>query len=127
MKVEISRTVREALLAFAAADPLREVCGLLFGDANCVETAILVENTAYEPAETFEIDPIALISAHRSERAGGPRLIGYFHSHPNGLASPSATDQAMAAPDNRLWIIIASNTLTAWRSTSSGFVQYGMN
>lgn len=114
------------MLALAAADPGQEVCGLLFGEGDRIDVAVSTKNVAADTRVNFEIDPAALMSALRSERVGGPRLIGYFHSHPNGLASPSATDIAMAAPDNRVWVIIGSD-LTAWQSTPSGLSQLGIN
>ncbi|WP_293883100.1 M67 family metallopeptidase [Sphingomonas sp.] len=126
MNVRISTAARQAMLALAAADPTREVCGLLFGTDGVIESVEATRNVAANPCLNFEIDPVALIAALRAERAGGPPVVGYFHSHPNGLSRPSPTDIALAAPDNRLWIILGT-TLTAWRSTPSGFVQIVLN
>jgi proteasome lid subunit RPN8/RPN11 len=126
MMIGISRTARETMLALAAADPRHEVCGLLFGQGDRIDLAVPAKNVAVDTGVNFEIDPVSLIAALRSERTGGPALLGYFHSHPNGLASPSATDIAMAASDNRVWIIIGSE-LTAWRATLSGFVELDVN
>lgn len=87
-------------------------------------------NVAPDPLRHFEIDPAALIAAHRASRAGGLAVLGYFHSHPNGLARPSATDARAAAGDGRIWAILALTqtapgrqdaTLTLWRDTPSGF------
>lgn len=114
------------MLALAAADPLHEVCGLLFGEGDRIDLAVQTKNVAPDTSINFEIDPAALISALRSERTGGSRIVGYFHSHPNGLSIPSVADTEMAAPDNRIWIIIGSD-LTAWRATPSGFIPLGIN
>ena len=59
-----------------------------------------------DPETHFEIDPQALIDAHRAARAGGPQVLGYYHSHPAGEPEPSATDRAMAAGDGRMWAIM---------------------
>ena len=109
-----------ALIQRAAADaaPL-EACGLLFG-ADGVERASVADNVADDPARRFEIDPAALIAALRAERGGGERVIGYWHSHPSGDATPSATDAAMAAADGKLWVIVAGGALTAWRAGVGG-------
>ncbi len=109
-----------ALIQRAAADaaPL-EACGLLFG-ADGVERASVEDNVADDPTRRFEIDPAALIAALRAERGGGEPVIGYWHSHPSGDATPSVTDAAMAAADRKLWVIVAGDAVTAWRAGASG-------
>ena len=110
------------LIALAALSPDREVCGLLFGSAGQVESAVPTDNVADNPACAFEIDPAALIAAYRAMREGGPTLVGTFHSHPNGLAAPSQVDAENAAPDGRIWLIIAAGKVTTWRAVSDGQV-----
>lgn len=109
-----------ALIQQAAAEaaPL-EACGLLFG-ADGVERASVTANVSDDPARRFEIDPGALIAALKAARAGGETVIGYWHSHPAGDATPSATDAEMAAADGKLWVIVAGETVTAWRAGVSG-------
>lgn len=96
-----------------------EACGLLFG-SDGVERASITANVSHDPAQRFEIDPAALIAALRTERGGGEQVIGYWHSHPSGDANPSATDAAMAAADGKLWVIVAGETMTAWRAGTNG-------
>lgn len=109
------------MAAAAAAHPL-EACGLLFGAGPHVATAQVTANVAGNPDRHFEIDPAALIAAHRSMRDGtGPQVMGYFHSHPNGLARPSATDAESGARDGLVWIIIAGDATTCWRDGPDGF------
>lgn len=100
------------------AAPL-EACGLLFGDG-VVEQASVAANVSDDPARRFEIDPAALIAALKAERAGGDKVIGYWHSHPSGDATPSATDAAMAVADGKLWVIVAGDAVTVWRAGTSG-------
>ncbi|MBB3859648.1 proteasome lid subunit RPN8/RPN11 [Novosphingobium hassiacum] len=107
--------------AAAAARPL-EVCGLLLGTGAHIATAQVTANVACNPDRHFEIDPAALIAAHRAVRDGsGPQVVGYFHSHPNGLARPSVTDAESAARDGRVWIIVAGDTTTCWSDGPGGF------
>lgn len=110
----------EMLRATDAAAPY-EACGLLLGAGRHVRTAIPCANVADDPARHFEIAPASLIAAHRAARAGGPQVVGYFHSHPNGLARPSATDRASAAGDGRVWAIVARRRITLWKDAPSGF------
>lgn len=94
---------------------------MLFGADDRIGDFQVTENVAESPETRFEIDPAALFAAIRAERAGGPQLIGYWHSHPSGDALPSETDAAMAAPDGKLWLIVAGEAITAWRAGCAGF------
>jgi desampylase len=100
----------------------RECCGLLLGKGNRVALAQSAANVHPEPTSHFEIDPKALISAHRAARAGGLELLGYYHSHPNGRAEPSASDQAAASGDGRVWAIVAGGGVSWWRDQPGSFV-----
>jgi proteasome lid subunit RPN8/RPN11 len=106
----------------AAQSPDHEVCGLLLGDGVHIGTASDAANVASDPSCRFEIDPAALFAAMRAERAGGPTIMGWWHSHPRGSADPSRTDAAMADPDGRLWIIVGDERVSAWRAQPGGTV-----
>lgn len=94
----------------------REACGLLFGAAGQIDGWQAIDNVAEDPERRFELAPAGLFAALRAERAGGPRIVGYWHSHPSGDPSPSATDAAMAQPDGKLWMIVASEQARLWRA-----------
>jgi desampylase len=115
MHLELSSQQRHQLLDWAEAAGIYECCGLLLGEKGVVERVELTTNVADDPRSHFEIDPSALILAEKYARQGGPQILGYFHSHPNGLAMPSATDAALAAPDGRHWLIIADGTMSLWQ------------
>lgn len=100
-----------------------EACGLLLGRENRIEELRLTVNVAPDPTLHFEIDPAELIAAYKAERAGGARVVGYFHSHPRGPARPSETDRAEAARDGRIWVIAdASGAMDWFVSGKDGFV-----
>lgn len=122
MKVLLSSALHRQLLSEAAMAHPHECCGLLFGTAGRVDTAQACTNVADDPARTFEIAPTDLIAAERAARGGGPTLIGYYHSHPNGRAEPSERDATDAARDGRLWLIIAGREITAWYANEAGAV-----
>ena len=120
MTVTVTSGVLEVLLAEArAAHPL-EACGLLLGSDRAITAHRSAANAHANPQTRFEIDPQALINAHRAMRTGGPRLVGYYHSHPRGLAEPSAVDRAMAAKDGMIWAIIGDERVTLWRAGGEG-------
>ncbi|WP_398288699.1 M67 family metallopeptidase [Sphingomonas nostoxanthinifaciens] len=116
----IAADLLDAILAHAAADPTREVCGLLLGSAGQIEEARATANVAADPSCWFEVDPSALIAALRAERRGGPCLIGHYHSHPNGRPEPSPRDAAAAEP-GRLWLIVGGGVARLWCAGADGF------
>jgi desampylase len=122
MRCRISRSLLERAQRESAAVAPAEGCGLLFGEPCAIADAQAVANIAQDPLGRFEIDPVALFAALRAERAGGPALIGYWHSHPSGDPHPSATDAAMAAPDGKLWLIVAGTQARLWRACEGGTV-----
>jgi predicted GIY-YIG superfamily endonuclease/proteasome lid subunit RPN8/RPN11 len=117
----ITRAAHAAMLNAAAHAAPEEACGLLLGESWAITEARPAANVAPDPRAHFEIDPAALIVAHRAERSGGPDVIGYFHSHPNGRPDPSAQDRAQASGDGRVWAIVACNAVKFWQDTPSGF------
>jgi len=121
METAVTSGAKATLLAEAAAAFPLEACGLLLGAAGVITAAVPVRNVHPDPARHFELDPAALIAAHRAARAGGPQVLGYYHSHPTGLASPSATDRACASGDGRIWAIVAGGAIGWWRDTPEGF------
>jgi proteasome lid subunit RPN8/RPN11 len=120
MRVRISRKVLAEILERAAASPDREICGILLGTGD-ISGHVSTANVAPTPADSFEIDPAALFAAIRAERGGGAPIAGYYHSHPGGIAEPSARDRAAAAPDGRIWLIVAGDEARMWRATPDGF------
>lgn len=122
--LRVSRSALDALLAEAeTAHPL-ECCGLLWaGEGYDVALIEPCANVSAAPEDSFEIDPAALIAAHKAERAGQARLAGYYHSHPNGRVGPSARDRATACGDGRLWAIVAGGGVTWWVDGEAGFAE----
>jgi proteasome lid subunit RPN8/RPN11 len=122
MTIEVSSALIAQLLALARTEHPQEVCGLLLGQGARVSNVRPCLNVHPQPERHFEIDPRALITAHRSAREGGPQIVGYFHSHPAGPPEPSATDRANATADGRVWAIVGEGTVRWWRDCEGGFV-----
>lgn len=121
MTIEVTSGVIATLLREAAKSAPRECCGLLLGCGERIEVAVPAANVADDPLTRFEIDPVTLLGAHKSARAGGPALLGYFHSHPEGHPRPSATDCEHASGDGRVWAIVSGGYVTFWRDGAEGF------
>lgn len=121
MVVEVTRAVLEQLVSEAKAAQPCECCGILTGMGSHIDGTIPARNIHPNPETHFEIDPQALVDAHRAARAGGPDILGYYHSHPSGPAKPSMTDSAQASGDGRIWAIIADGEIALWRDAPDGF------
>jgi len=128
MPLTLTAAALRAMCSDATRAAPNEACGLLLGTTTNIHTAQPTANVATDPTRHFEVNPAALIAAHRAARDGGPQVVGYFHSHPNGLARPSATDAASASGDGRIWAIVANGEVTCWRDAPSGFepLSYGV-
>ena len=111
----------ELLLSQAHAAHPREACGLLLGRNGRIDEARPCANVHATPETHFEIDPQALVDAHRAAREGGAEVIGYYHSHPHGSPEPSATDRANATGDGRVWAIVGQGKVGWWRDGIGGF------
>ncbi|WP_237392288.1 M67 family metallopeptidase [Aurantiacibacter rhizosphaerae] len=120
----------ELLRAEADKSRHKECCGILLGTylgaGSTIAAALPAANVHPRPQTHFEIDPQALVNAHRAARAGGPQVLGYYHSHPDGPPHPSATDRAEAAHDGTVWAIVApgegaEHDVSFWRDDESGF------
>lgn len=130
MSLEINTGAIAAIIAAAQEAAPAEACGILLGTGSHIKEAVRTMNAAPDPLRHFEIDPVALIAAHKAARAGGLEVLGYFHSHPNGLARPSTTDAASAAHDGKVWAIAAPLSdgqrdkrwaITCWHDGPNGF------
>jgi proteasome lid subunit RPN8/RPN11 len=98
----------------ARATVPRECCGLVLGERYGEDAHAFVLHPACNLAAgvgRFEIAPEDHFAARRDARKMGYEIIGCYHSHPEGLALPSATDLAGAAEDNFLWLIAAPTTV----------------
>jgi proteasome lid subunit RPN8/RPN11 len=99
----------------AASDAYpNECCGLIEGvDTKDGWRALAIheaKNIAEEPQRRFLIDPQAQFDLIRRLRDANTRIIGCFHSHPDGEPAPSATDRAQAYETDFLYLIAGGST-----------------
>lgn len=121
--IELTSGLIDQLLGEAEAAAPREACGLLLGRSGRIERVQPARNVHAEPETHFEVDPQALIDAHRAARGGGLQVIGNYHSHPTGSAEPSVSDRAEAAYDGQVWAIVANGAVRFWRAGDGGFAE----
>lgn len=122
MKIGISRAAFDQILAHAAENAAEEVCGLLLGSPDTIEMALPAPNVAVDRKRMFELDPVILLHTHRAARAGGPTVLGHYHSHPEGTAKPSLHDAAFAKT-GQLWLIVAKGRAALFAARREGPIQ----
>jgi proteasome lid subunit RPN8/RPN11 len=116
LAVEAAETIRrEAARAYPA-----EGCGALVGfPTGAVREALPLPNVeASSPRTRFTVSPRDYLAVEERADARGLLLLGFWHSHPDHPARPSATDRAHAWP-GLLTVVIAVDRgapgeMTAW-------------
>jgi proteasome lid subunit RPN8/RPN11 len=110
----LSLSQRQTLLEAARAAWPKECCGLLVGRDTDDGAALLVERVIPSPniaapSETkFEIEPALRIKLEKELRGTQSRIIGHYHSHPDGPPLPSPTDALQIYEPELIWLIIGS-------------------
>ncbi len=102
--------VQEALRAYP-----QECCGLLIGqgtDPVVVSEIVPSVNLAPEQ-DRFLIDPQLQFDWIRKLRATEQRILGPYHSHPNGHDKPSRHDADMALERGQIWMIVPVSEASA--------------
>ena len=79
-----------------------------------------LDNGIASAVTAFNAQRDASLAAEKRARKGGPAILGYFQSQPNGRAEPSPDDAASATPNGRFWLIIANGEITAWVPQDDG-------
>lgn len=115
-----------AIFAHAATTD-REVCGVLIGRRAphlTLERVVAAENVHPTPQRHFLLDASTLLRADHAARAAGLELIGFYHSHPNGLLLPSLSDRRDAWPGYLVLLVAVAGhqtrALSAWIVTADG-------
>ncbi|TJY41378.1 M67 family metallopeptidase [Cohnella pontilimi] len=108
-----------------------ETCGILFGtEAGAqveVEEFAVIRNAARRPGESFAFLPEDWVSAYYEAQKNQRKIVGFFHSHPDGRPLPSVKDAKGWLPWGTYWIVgfsqhdseIAAYTVSSagdWRS-----------
>lgn len=126
--IHLSEDVETAIRAHAVRDYPDECCGVMLGkvenDIKIVQEIRPIENTHEDGHERrFQISAEALFRLDREERAGGPKVLGFYHSHPDHPARPSEYDRDHAATWYSYVIVTSlsgdTGRLTSWVADES--------
>lgn len=128
--MRILRQALDSVLFHSQIDGPRECCGILMSRDKSAEQVDLVywgENADMDRPETrFALDHKSHIRAVEMECSGSARIVGYYHSHPDGAVRPSCRDEQEAFADT-IQVIVGveggSVEYSAWRFQDGRFVQ----
>ena len=126
--LQLPASERHAVERAALDSYPEECCGILVGAVvergALVSEAIAVPNVSREAGRRYRIDDRVLLAAHKEARSRGLEVVGYYHSHPDRPAVPSAVDRERAHP--RVSYLIVSvrdrrvERCASWRLRQSG-------
>ena len=130
--IEFRRAAYDDVVRHADAGGAEEVCGVLAGtrgegdEPSVVALAHEAENVADEPEVRYRIDPEEQLELFEATEAAGRDVVGFYHSHPAGPASPSETDAARATWPGYSYAICALDGSPfvgswRWRGDEEGF------
>src|SRR5688572_28071169 len=98
--IALAAAAKAALITDCEARYPEEACGLLIGRGEPTDLRIdRIEpsaNLAAAPQLEFEIDTKLRLDLTRALRTTPERIVGFYHSHPDGPAEPSDKDRARA-------------------------------
>ena len=109
--IVIPRDVLRQIVAAAEAAYPAECCGLLAGRPRPNGTIDVIrahpsDNLGKAP-DRFEIDPRLWVDLARALGRGPTKVVGLYHSHPDGPAQPSAIDLEAAWGEELIWVIVS--------------------
>ncbi len=126
----LPRALHRRIEQWATADYPHEACGLLVGReeggrAQAMRVTAARNLNRDRPRDRYLLDPEDFLAADRSARADGLDVVGFWHSHPDHPASPSATDLEVAWTDYSYLIITTpakgAGELRSWRLDGGRF------
>lgn len=89
---------RERICHHASAEYPRECCGILLGKHQCGQRIVCDVLSARNAAkdtqmlDAFMIEPLDVLAAEKTARDRRLEIVGFYHSHPDCDAYPSAND-----------------------------------
>ncbi|MEH6475379.1 MAG: M67 family metallopeptidase [Sneathiella sp.] len=109
-KFQMSSAQLEELRAHTLICMPQEACALLIGQREKsgnwqVSRVAVAKNIAERKEKFFEVDPALRIGLERDLRDQDDEIIGVFHSHPNGHAEPSKSDESMIIERHLIWLV----------------------
>ncbi len=103
--VTLSEAASEAIRLHAQQCYPEECCGALFGSENRIESAMALGNAAKNRTRAFAVTAGDYLKSARMADRQGCELLGFYHSHVDAPAIPSALDLG-SSTDHALMVIV---------------------
>lgn len=115
--LQLSGASAADIRAHAAETYPDECCGAMIAAADgTIDGVVPLANTAEDGRRRFVVSPAEYLRAERAAVAANGRLAGFYHSHPDHPALPSATDLQMAWPHfSYLIVAVRGGVPRDWR------------
>jgi proteasome lid subunit RPN8/RPN11 len=108
-EVYLEPTLEKELIAASRRRSPFETCGVVYGSINggvvLAEGYSLIRNTSAVPENSFSFHPEDWISAYYEAQKNQRKIVGLFHTHPQGSSFPSDSDASGSLPWGTYWII----------------------
>ena len=108
----MSQALHHQLTTEARAAYPNECCGLIEGvrhDNRIEAIALHPTRNLATASDRFEIDPAEHIRLQRLLRGTQRKIIGCYHSHPDGEPRPSERDRERAQDEDFVWLIAGAD------------------
>lgn len=97
-KLRVRPVVLKSVYAHARDAAPAECCGALLGSLEEVARAVRLSNEAERPGLRYRIGAEQVLRLEEDARRKGMAVLGFYHSHPRGPATPSPLDVKAAWP-----------------------------
>jgi len=119
-KIILTKLQKKILLDHSHQEEPNESCAILYGSKNGEEITVKeiwpVENIDSTPVE-FTLSFDQTNKMYEKEKELNLNIIGIFHSHPNGEAYPSSTDEKYMEVNQDMYVwIIYSGINKNWKA-----------
>ena len=91
-----------------------EACGILTGIEDRVERVYPCKNVSENPSSRYAISPEQLLEIFNDVEDRGLEILGFYHSHPTGPASPSNIDLSTATWHGHSYVILHPDGIGSW-------------
>lgn len=116
--IVIDKNTLDTLNRHASQEAPREACGVLAGKDKKVERIYECRNTSAHPETNYELAPEELLRAIQDIEGRGLEVLGFYHSHPMGLDSPSFIDEGRATWPGYSYVIVSlaeESSISSWK------------
>jgi proteasome lid subunit RPN8/RPN11 len=90
--LKLAERAYAVVIEHVRAEYPREACGFLLGVDGYAIEVLPAHNVHPDAHSRYEASPHDYLDAERTATARGIAIVGFYHSHPDGPAIPSATD-----------------------------------